>query len=190
MALNPQNTYLVLTKRAWRMQEYFKDLAYRQEVIGIKAESISGLDRVDWTDEDNPKPRWTLPLSNVWLGVTAENQKTADERIPQLTATPAAVRFISFEPLLEYIELEHHLWKPNVFMHQKDIIPSWIICGAETGAGCRPCKEEWIYSLVSQCKNAGIPCWVKQINIDGKIVHDISKFPKDLQLRQFPTEEK
>ena len=171
MALNPQNTYLVLTKRAWRMQNYFKELVFRQESIGIEAESISGIDRFDRADPDNPKPRWKLPLSNVWLGVTAENQPMTDKRISQLLATQAAVRIVSVEPMLDEIDIREYLptikWAyddelTNQTCYRDEPIRSagayqvrtndegvdWIVCGAETGAGRRPCKLEWVRSLV------------------------------------------
>lgn len=182
MAVNPQNLYLVLTKRAERMQDYF----YRQDIIRIAAEELSGLDRDDWTDEEHPEPTWTLPLPNVWLGVTAENQKAADERIPQLCATPAAVRFLSVEPLLEGTWLKLGWSYPGTWKKTRGCAINWVILGAETGAGRRPCKEEWVRSLVQQCKDYDVPVWIKALEIDGRITHDINQFPKDLQLRQFP----
>lgn len=158
MERNPQNIYLVLTKRAWRMQNYFGKF-----------------------------PDWELKLRpNVWRGVTAENQKAADERIQQLCATPAAVRFVSLEPLLEEIWLKLGWSYPGTWDKIRGCAINWVIIGAETGAGRRPCKEEWVRSLVQQCQAAGVPVWIKAFNKDGKVTHDINQFPKDLQLRQFP----
>jgi protein gp37 len=187
-ALNPWNIYMVLTKRIERAAAYFSNLNLVQERVGIFAEYRSGIDRFDWTDEANPKPTWTLPLSNVWLGVTAENQKAADERIPQLCATPTAVRFISVEPMLEDIYLKLGYSYPGTWEANRASAISLVIIGAETGAGRRPCKEDWVSSLVKQCQEVGVLVWIKALEIDGKVTHDLNKFPPDLRLRQFPWE--
>jgi len=127
-------------------------------------------------------------LNNVWLGVSVENQKTADERIPMLLDTPAALRFVSLEPLLGEIEL----YGVIPILDSDVIEPSldWVIVGCETGhkSKRRPCKIEWVRSIVDQCQNAQVPVFVKQLDIDGKAIKDINKFPVDLQIRQFPGE--
>ena len=92
---------------------------------------------------------WQWPL-NVWLGVSVENQATADERIPILLNTPAAVRFVSAEPLLEAIDLR--------LSHEIDL----VIVGGESGQQARTCRVEWIRSPVEQCHAAGVACFVKQ----------------------------
>jgi len=116
-----------------------------------------------------------MALGNVWLGVTVENQAMADLRIPLLLQTPAAVRWISVEPMLEEIDLVLPLLNLD-----------WVVIGCESGANRRECKIEWIESLVAQCKDAGVPVYVKQIEVGGKVCHDISKFPADLQVREVP----
>jgi len=83
-------------------------------------------------------------LVNLWVGITAENQKAWDDRMTSLAMTPGAVKFVSFEPLLEAIDM-HGGWLPNL-----------AIVGAETGPHKRPCRPEWIDSLRSQCKAAGV----------------------------------
>jgi len=111
-------------------------------------------------------------LDNVWLGCSVENQATADERIPHLLRCPAAVRFLSCEPLLGPIEL-NPAWLST---DATDICPAcgdiecncgtidWAIIGGESGAGgARPCDVAWIRSLVQQCKAAGVPAFVKQL---------------------------
>ncbi len=107
MAICPQHQFQVLTKRPERMREYFSDLNFRTEMIGIEAEYKSGFDRhiAHLDDYSDAKPRWPLPLPNVWLGTSVENQATADERIPHLLQTPAAVRWLSCEPLLGPVDL-------------------------------------------------------------------------------------
>lgn len=105
MAKASQHTFQVLTKRPDRMRKYLADSTYRAEQVGIDLELLTGLDRF----ESDGRQRWTFPLSNVCLGVSIEDQKTADERIPLLLRTPAAVRFVSYEPALRPVKLSRWL---------------------------------------------------------------------------------
>ena len=91
------------------------------------------------------------PLKNIWIGVSAENQKCADERIPDLLSIPAAVRFVSAEPLLSPIRLT----LANI---------DWLIVGGESGKNRRACAVEWITDIADQCQAANVPVWVKQHN--------------------------
>lgn len=106
-------------------------------------------------------------LPNIWLGVTCENQKCADERIPWLLKTPAAVRFVSAEPLLEPIRIapewfsEFDLGSDGIRIVKNHII-HWIIVGAETGPGKRPMQNEWAESIRTQCREAQIPFFFKK----------------------------
>jgi protein gp37 len=134
MALAKQHVFQVLTKRPERMRQYFDDLGYRAEQIGIEAEYISGLDR----HLPDLSQRWTLPLSNVWIGVSVENQEAADKRIPILLDTPAAVRWISAEPLLGPLEILKWL--------DPYTCSDCGYHGAESDAGpdgCEECGEEF-----------------------------------------------
>lgn len=97
MSLCPRHTFIILTKRSKRMREYFADCADRVKMIGIR------------TDDSDPVLPLPLPLSNVWIGVSVEDQQRADERIPDLLATPSAVRFVSAEPLLGPVDLSKFL---------------------------------------------------------------------------------
>lgn len=128
--------------------------------------------------------RWAWPdrghWRNVWLGATVENNAAA-ERIKYLRDVPAAVRFLSVEPLLEAIE-------PNL-----DGI-SWVIVGGESGGKARPMHPAWARRLRDQCKERGVAFFMKQVgsnhqgwpsNITGK-GDNIAQFPTDLQLREFP----
>jgi protein gp37 len=108
---------------------------------------------------------YNYPLPNVWLGVTAENQARADERIPLLLQTPAAKRFVSIEPMLGPINLNSlsdgkTFWTRPAECEQNAI--DWVIAGGETGPGARECKEEWIQSVYNQCQVAGVPFFFKQ----------------------------
>jgi protein gp37 len=98
-------------------------------------------------------PEGALP--NVWLGVSAEDQKRADERIPVLLETPAATRFVSAEPLLGPIDLLQYLVWDESMMH-------WIIVGGESGHSARPMHPDWARSLREQCAAAGVPFFFKQ----------------------------
>ena len=87
------------------------------------------------------------PPPNVWLGVSAEHQHWWDIRVPALVATPAAVRFVSAEPLLGPIDMGLDHGKPS---------PDWLIIGGESGIGARPVALEWVRSMLAQCQQPGI----------------------------------
>jgi protein gp37 len=182
MALAPQHTFQVLTKRAERMREYVT--ANRNHV--------------------NAPPNRQWPLPNVWLGVSVEDQKRADERIPALLATPAAVRWISAEPLLGPVDLTalqidgdyemdalkplswRELWDGHyspeatgcdldeaieAFREGGNPYPptddkpnrlDWVVVGGESGPGARPMHPDWARSIRDQCAEAGVAFHFKQ----------------------------
>ena len=116
-----------------------------------------------------------FPFENVWLGVSAENQETADYRIPLLFETPAALRFISVEPMLGPINIWNITW--DFEQDDKELANwsrganyyDWFICGCESGKNARPMNIDWVRNLRDQCKIAGIPFFLKQMEIDGKL---------------------
>ena len=152
MALTPHHTYQVLTKRAERMRSY----------VSRNLTNGCGLDRVIGTEmlgefnraigERRKLPVFALPLPNVWLGVSTEDQRTADERIPHLLATPAANRFLSCEPLIGRIDFD------PCELTRVD----WVIVGGESGRGARPMHPDWARSLRDQCAIAFVPFFFKQ----------------------------
>lgn len=151
MALASSSTFMVLTKRAERALTYLtadrgggRDTRDR---IGERCGDDHG-----WTETEPSDEPFGWPLPNVWLGVSCEDQATADERIPHLLATPAAVRFVSAEPLLGEIDLVR--WERGL---------DWLIVGGESGPGARPCDVAWVRSLVEQCREAGVAPFVKQL---------------------------
>lgn len=199
MALRSDVTFQILTKRSNRMTEYAQS---------------------------------TPVLPNVWLGVSVENQAMADARIPDLLRTPAAVRFLSCEPLLGPIDLAP--WLPGdvpdnynsatdrevIGCHETDLEISmwkehvdWVIIGGESGPHARPCEVGWTRSLVRQCREAGVPTFVKQLgsnpmdetrklglapgvassqfnvrwNLKDSKGGELSEWPEDLRVREFPT---
>lgn len=180
MSVTTRHKYQVLTKRAERMQEYFEDRC-SNVIMGDYPEAIAEADiGFKWTPAtdrrggyDNCGPAW--PLENVWLGVSVEDQDTADERIPLLLQTPAAVRFLSCEPLLGPIDLgnlpsasgigRHLDCLSNGGVDPGALIPSkidWVIAGGESGPKARPSHPNWFRSLRDQCADAGVPFFFKQ----------------------------
>lgn len=114
-------------------------------------------------------PKGYMPRPNVWIGTSVENQQAADERIPHLLNIPAAVRFLSVEPMLGSIVFDSG-WSVRGKPWVENGVPAgvsdgidWVIVGGESGHGARPCKVEWIRSIVKQCEGAGVPCFVKQM---------------------------
>lgn len=156
MAVTPQHTYQILTKRAYRMKEFFDWGRYHYAFCHVKT------------------------LRNVWLGVTAENQEQADQRVPVLLQTPAAVRFVSVEPMLSHVYLtslqcERLKWDALTgYQYQIENSGSqynwqagtaqldWVICGGESGPGARPLHPDWVRTLRNQCQAAKVPFFFKQ----------------------------
>jgi protein gp37 len=181
MALCREHTFQILTKRPQRMFEYVSKLQERCVPISL------AIVRNPWYDSPHFSPCAVATiedriaegsLSNVWLGVSCEDQKTADERIPLLLNAPAAVRWISAEPLLGPIAL-HETDQPEVnvdwlrgFDGCEPTIPrlDWVVIGGESGPHARPMCLSWARSLVEQCKAASVPVFVKQMG--RKIRHD------------------
>ncbi len=147
---NNRHAFIILTKRPERMKEYLTSDRSNHKFAGY----------MGW------------PLKNLWLGVSIENQKAADERIPLLLQTPAALRFVSVEPMLEAIKLPLDLctrkacndWSSgycdNPDCNERAI--NWVICGGESGANSRPLHPDWVRSLRNQCTSAQIPFFFKQ----------------------------
>lgn len=180
MALAPWHTFLVLTKRADRAQKYLTatDVGAR---IGKAERPLACI-----TDFFKPKngianvhlgTRRYLPLPNVWLGVSVEHQDAAEERIPHLLATPAALRWISAEPLLGRVDLERVCWNyvSAEVAFQFDRSPGgdvaelkrvfgvdWVVAGGESGIRARPMRLAWIRELRDQCAASKVAFLFKQ----------------------------
>jgi protein gp37 len=186
MALCPQHTFQVLTKRSARMREYLTGIdngGERMEGEGWRSALVEGTAQSIWHQRtgDDTVAEWLavhLPLPNVWLGVSVEDQARADERVPDLLHTPAAVRWISAEPLLGEVKLfggsddRKRIWNwltgETGTMHfdgpDFDYGPKldWIVVGGESGPGARPMHPDWARSLRDQCAAAGVPFFFKQ----------------------------
>jgi len=208
MALAPQHTFQVLTKRAARMREYMLErwqpapartlpdgfhipaekrgetrLTQVERACEPILEKLGLADTENddlWTEDGRCKAmQWQWPLPNVWLGVSAEDQRRADERVPDLLATPASVRFVSAEPLLGSIQfddfcnghkfidaLRGNWWHdnpngPNPISRGHEKL-DWIIVGGESGNGSRPMHPNWARSIRDQCAAAGVAFFFKQ----------------------------
>ncbi|MEE3101228.1 MAG: phage Gp37/Gp68 family protein, partial [Pseudomonadota bacterium] len=156
MALAPQHTFQVLTKRPERARVYLE--RDPRDAINSEAGMI-----VDWS-EMTVHPAWPLP--NVWLGTSVEDRATADARIPHLLETPSAVRFVSAEPLLGPLDLTEWLhdsdcdslstrFGPDYLctcQEPHEVRLDWVIVGGESGRAARPMHPDWARSLRDQCQ--------------------------------------
>jgi len=186
MAEAQRHTFQILTKRAERMRQYS---------VGHTL----------------PGCVWKWPLPNVWLGVSVEDQTTADERIPLLLQTPAAVRFVSYEPALGPVDFHVYLSTDATedcpacgsVMGCDHGALDWLIYGGESGPGARLNDIAWAESARDQCKEAGVAFFCKQLGaypiIDPRYVRpratrflrdpkggDPEEWPEDLRVREFP----
>jgi protein gp37 len=189
MSVCGQHTFQLLTKRPERAAQWYAEPA--NSLSACQAEWVvrfpepnltpTGRDRIRNTRAINGTHRglgdgnyWPLP--NVWLGTSCENQAAADERIPHLLRCPAAVRFLSCEPLLGPVDLSPWLTVGPREIELRDISDGgcvirrnphggfgWVIVGGESGPKARPCDIAWIRSIRDQCTAAGVACFVKQL---------------------------
>jgi len=176
MALCEWHTFQVLTKRPKRMKELFQ---WGNIFPYIEGQAHKLYMDVFKDDISMDFPVCGMP-DNVWLGVSVESPDHYD-RIEHLFQTPAAVRFLSLEPLLEPVEdICHEL----VDCFDYDAI-DWVIVGAESGPNARPMELDWVRSIVNQCRDVDVPVFVKQLCKNGrKIPFDL--WPEDLQIREWP----
>ncbi|MFD5899089.1 DUF5131 family protein [Streptomyces sp. NPDC060366] len=199
MALTPQHTYQVLTKRHGRMRSLLGSQEFVYLVDDYRERIRPGCGDFNW------------PLPNVWLGVSVEDQKRADLRIPALAQTPAAVRFLSCEPLLGPVRLPLMEavggcncggYGPPYYTHE----PScgyepgaaygihWTIIGGESGPGARPLDTAWVADLITDSRAAGAAPFVKQLgsiwardnNATDAKGGKPADWPEELRVREYP----
>jgi len=175
-----QHTFMILTKRPDRMLEFLDkwthcDHAHPDYAVGLGAGCDSG--RPYGYGHYRVQNKQRPPLSNLWLGVTAENQEMVDKRVSILLQIPAAKRFVSVEPMLGPVILQEN-WTLISDHDQRTYLESpgsrclsWVICGPETGSGARPMNLDWARSLRDQCVAAGVPFFYKRGKLDGKLWH-------------------
>lgn len=115
-------------------------------------------------------------FGHQWFGFTAENQEWFNKRVMEAAEIPLVFKqWLSVEPLLGPIDMCDMV---EMF--------KWVVVGCESGNFRRPCKMEWVESVVQQCMAAKVPVFVKQLDINGQCVTDINKFPAHLRVRQVP----
>lgn len=161
MSIAETHTFQVLTKRPHLMRTYLSD-PHRVGKIMVAATALNG-------DIDPSAICAVWPLPNVWLGTSVEDQPSADKRVVELLETPAAVRFISAEPLLGSVNVGIYLSRtnmPGLSMMPGFVDPlpgiDWVIVGGESGPNARPMHPDWVRSLRDQCAAAGVPFLFKQ----------------------------
>lgn len=158
MAATPQHTYQVLTKRHGRMRSLLSGDQFQTDLLADATSAV--------VPRDSRRGVIEWPLRNVWLGVSVEDQRRADLRIPALLDTPAAVRFLSCEPLLGPVDLGHvgpdrlavcdptdigyESGGPGGWMPGETI--DWVIVGGESGPGARPMHPAWARQIRDECQ--------------------------------------
>lgn len=212
MAASPLHTFQVLTKHPKRMREFLDSIARDREgpvtACLWAARQALGAD-VFGRHEPFPDQLPAWPLENVWVGVTVEDQKRANERIPELLRTPAAVRWLSVEPMLEAIDLTDirtpHEHTERGQLHELADL-DWVVCGgesAQTRATTRPFDIGWARDLRDQCRAAGVRFFFKQYGSrpteNGQPIappvgkssrykfHEPEHWQADLRIQEFPT---
>lgn len=177
-AICEQDIFQILTKRADRAYEYFSSVDRRKKISEAIWDVVAGTEYDDpclshiVDDIVNDDSFW--PLKNVWIGVSVEDQQRADERIPHLMKTPAAVRWLSCEPLLGPVDLSEVvidgiLFNPLTGVYDLPELPhaptgriDWAVAGGESGHGARPVHPDWVRKLRDQCFLNGVPFFFKQ----------------------------
>lgn len=212
LAATPHLTYQILTKRPERMRDFITSHTHEACVAAMIAAGIDqGMPKRAYHNYiERVGAGWPWPLPNVWLGTSVEDQQAADLRIPLLLQTPATVRFLSCEPLLGPVDLRD--------VHYDDMVAinaltgeygfptphaesgrriHWVIIGGESGKHARAMNPAWAESLVSQCREAGVAVFVKQLgselaylfSLKDRHGGDVSEWPPDfpkLRVREFP----
>lgn len=203
----PQLDWLILTKRIGNVMPRLAQIASMFEGEDNLSHNKNDHDYFGYNVADDWRHHGRPP-SNVWLGITVCNQEEADRDIQKLLAVPAAVRFLSMEPLLGAIDLSYIQFDtfthmdvlsgcgvstnsycqsmPNAFCEKLDL----VIVGGESGYKARPMHPDWVRNLRDQCKSARVPFFVKQLTGENrKIIKDLSQFPQDMRIREYPNAE-
>lgn len=174
MTITPQHTYQVLTKRPDIMQQWYGGQLARicteLDILADEYDAAGNSQMVErCIDASVQIASGNWPLKNVWMGVSVEDQATADDRIPKLLQVPAAVRFLSCEPLLSDINLRFFeapvlSWAFQQSEKRKGLSKGidWVIVGGESGPGARPMHPDWVREIREQCIEAEIAFFFKQ----------------------------
>lgn len=206
MAATPHHTYQVLTKHPDRAAKWFQwveskggrrcekwDDVEPGIMLGHQSERFG----VAWPKDTPVCLSWPLP--NVWLGTSVEDQANADARIPYLLQCPAAVRWVSYEPALGPVDFWPFFSDASGDGPRcnPDGSPAlgWIVVGGESGPGARPFDPTWAGSVITQCAEAGVPVFVKQmgskphgLKLKDRKGGDMTEWFSGLRVRQWPKE--
>jgi len=180
MVVCDRHIFIILTKRPERMYKFLAAQDWnRVSKRVVKIEPFAAAKTLD------RKKRGQRIFQNVWLGVSVENQKTADDRIPPLLECPAAVRFVSYEPALGPVDLTNLSVQTHGGIEQwdaldkvdagdaeppaPDTVLDWVIAGGESGPGARPSHPDWFRQVRDDCQAAGVPFFFKQWGEWGEI---------------------
>lgn len=187
MAQCPEHTFQILTKRPQRMRNYFEGDTLENHLNTC----------LQIIDEPNTKPI-VWPLPNVWLGVSVEDQLTAQERIPELLNCPGAIHWVSVEPLLGPLDITEYLdslrWQ--ISEEPMDCVLDWVVVGGESGRHARPMEAFWVQSLRDQCQANHTPFFFKQWgefepNSKGKMIRvgkkNATRFLDGVEWNEYPT---
>lgn len=160
MNVSRTHIFIILTKRPERMLKYMT--RYTNGGWGTH-EIINHETVMKFTSTR----KFVWPLPNVWMGVSVEDQSTANERIPLLLQTPAAHRWVSFEPALGSIDIQRSTWFANQSEMRNQLPPNgvgldWVVMGGESGKNARPMDPHWARFMRDQCEATGIPFYFKQ----------------------------
>jgi len=208
--LTPQHRYAFLTKRCARQRAYMGDWTTPHRIARVIVDMmiakrvvpddnwpVKSIGDIDMPDDITLR---VWPPKNTWHGGTTEDQPRANERIPDLLATPAAGLFVSIEPILGPVNLARipFAYPPSDLTPRINALTAgresgephwaldWVICGGESGPGARPMHPDWARGLASQCREANVAFFMKQMHVDGRLRKDLVSFPSDLQVREFP----
>lgn len=217
MAACPQHAFQVLTKRPERARAFFRWYEGESGAGGspfaavYEARSVLAHTGMPHVRDALSAAQEDWPLANVWLGVSVEDQASADKRIPHLLECPAAVRWVSYEPAIGPVDftaldflpsmpdpspndptvrldaLRGHVIGPDDMLDAK---LDWVVVGGESGPGARPFDLAWARSVIAQCAEAGTAAFFKQAGalpfLDGQRLRRFR--PSDLRVRQWPGE--
>ena len=181
MAMSRQHVFQVLTKRPERMRRYLSEEVGKHpgntviERLEKRIDSRWQGKLLTWPWAHKEDERW--PLKNVWIGTSVEDQQTLNVRWPIIRETPAAVRWLSIEPLLGGITLDGGVDGRDHL--EGSTRPDWVVVGGESGPGYRPMAADWARLIRDQCDFAGCAFFMKQMA--GK-----KEIPADLMIRQYP----
>ncbi len=202
LAVAYQHTYLLLTKRPSRAVSYLADMSGQFGNHRSWWACVNLLDALE--GEGKPFPavkQWQRgwPLPNVHLGTSCSTQADLDKNLPELLGCPAAVRWLSLEPMLEKLRLgftraptddDYRGWHAdgpiNSVITTRAQAIGGVVVGCESGPGHRLCKIEWIESVVEQCDAAGVPVYVKQVAIGGCASTVMAEWPENLRRQELP----